>query len=316
MKAHFLWAASVVIPIIIYMVVGACIRRLGLFSVAHFKALNKLLFNTLIPFTLFFDVFHADLAASIQGEVFGFVFLSILLIFGFTWALIRIRVKEGRDCSAIVQGIFRSNFVLYGATIAHAICGAEGIALIAALAAMVVPLFNVLAVILFESTRGGKASVEDICKGIARNPLILAALVGLLGNVLGLELPGLVEEPLENLASMATPLALVSLGGTLSFASMASHRKYLIAAVTGRLVVVPVLMMGCAIALGFRGDALVAYLAIFATPTAVSSAPMAQVMGSNGELAGEIVAVTSVLSCVTMFLFVSFLSAGGWIVPA
>ena len=62
-----------------------------------------------------------------------------------------------------------------------------------------------------------------------------------------------------------------------------------------------------------RGDFLVALLAIYASPTAVASAPMAQEMGGNGTLSGEIVATTTTFSIVTIFLFVFGLSGLGLI---
>ena len=72
-------------------------------------------------------------------------------------------------------------------------------------------------------------------------------------------------------------------------------------------------MLSTAIALGMRGDVLIALLAVFGSPTAVSSAPMAQAMGGNGELAGEIVAITSVCSIVSVFLLVFALSRFGFL---
>ena len=51
----------------------------------------------------------------------------------------------------------------------------------------------------------------------------------------------------------------------------------------------------------------------FGCPTAVASAAMAQEMGGNGDLAGEIVAVTSVISLFTMFIFIFVLSSAGLI---
>lgn len=62
-------------------------------------------------------------------------------------------------------------------------------------------------------------------------------------------------------------------------------------------------MVMLSIGIGLRGDILVALLAVFASPTAVASTPMVQGMGGDGELAGEIVATTSVFCIVTLFSF-------------
>ena len=154
---------------------------------------------------------------------------------------------------------------------------------------------------------------RSIVLNILKYPLVDAGIIGCIFNLSGLRLPELLEEPLVSMAGIATPLALVTLGGLLSFGSIVSHRKYLTVAVLARLVFVPFVMLTAFALAGYRGDALVAVLAVFGSPTAVASAPMAQAMGGNGSLAGEIVAVTSVCCIVTIFLFVYVLSFTGLI---
>lgn len=81
----------------------------------------------------------------------------------------------------------------------------------------------------------------------------------------------------------------------------------------GRLILVPAAAVAVAAALGYREVELVGILAVFGSPTAVASAPMAQSMGGNGELAGEIVATSSAACVVTMFLFIWALKTLGWV---
>ena len=130
---------------------------------------------------------------------------------------------------------------------------------------------------------------------------------------MGIKIPDIISQPFITFGNIAAPLALVALGGMISAKSVMSHRKYLSIAVIGRLVFAPMLMLSSAVLLGMRGDVLIALLAVFGSPTAISSAPMAQAMGGNGELAGEIVAISSVCSILTVFLFVFTLSRFGFI---
>ena len=64
-------------------------------------------------------------------------------------------------------------------------------------------------------------------------------------------------------------------------------------------------MTGIATALGFRGLRLLTILLIFAAPTAMASYPLANALGSDAELAGEAVAVTTAFSLPTVFLFLT-----------
>lgn len=310
---NFTIAVAVVLPLLIYMTVGKFIEKLHILSKDHFKAMNGMIFRIFIPLNLFVSVYESNLRESVKLSVFLFVFLSVLAAFSITWIIIIKLVKENRDAITLIQGIYRSNYVLFGNCIAMSLGGESSLALVSALAAMAVPLFNILAVILFEVKRGGDIKVSQIILNILKNPLVDAAILGCLLNLLHIPIPELVMEPIVNLANIATPLALVTLGGMLSFSSIASHKKYLTWAVVGRLVLIPIMILPIAVCFGMRGDELIAILAVFASPTAVASAPMAQSMGGNGSLAGEIVALTSVCCIITIFLFVLILLKFGLI---
>ena len=78
-------ALSVVFPLIVYMVAGMLIRRIGILTRQHFKAINSMVFRIFIPLALFFNVYCADLRESIQGEIFGYVFAGILITFSVCW---------------------------------------------------------------------------------------------------------------------------------------------------------------------------------------------------------------------------------------
>lgn len=308
-----LLAASVVIPLLIYMAVGIFIRKSGILTIQNFKAMNTLVFRIFLPLTLFFDILSADLQKTIQPKAYVFAVIGILVSFAAAWTFFTRTIKENSDASSMIQAVYRSNFVLFGSLISAGVCGPAGVALIAGLAAVVVPLFNILAVILFELKRGGDIRPLQLIKNIFKNPLVDAGLLGGLCSLLHVQIPELIKAPLMTLGDIATPLALVTLGGLLSFASIKNHRKYLIMATIGRLIVIPSIALGLAVALGFRGDILVGFIAVFASPTAVSSTPMAQVMGGNATLAAEIVAATSVCCVITIFLWIYGFSTLGLI---
>lgn len=313
MMESFWLAVNVVFPLLVYMAVGFAIRKRGIFTVANFKAQNRMIFHIFLPLTLFFNIYDADIDGAIKPGIFVFVFVAILFQFLLLWVVLSHTVRNRADCATMIQGIYRSNFVLFGNVVASSLCGEAGLALVAALSALVVPMFNVLAVVLFELKREKQVHPLQLVGNIFKNPLVDAGLLGIIFKALHIPLPTLLHQPLVALGNIATPLALVSLGGMLTVGSIMRHKKYLIAAAVGKLALGPLAALAVAILLGYRDDVIVACLAIFASPTAVGSAPMAQAMGGNGELAGEIVAVTSVLSMLSIFGFVFFLSHAGFI---
>ena len=308
-----LLAAGLVVPMMVYMLVGFFIRRSGIMSDTDFKKLNSMLFKIMIPLSIFFDLYRSDLQTAAQPRLFAMVAAGILLVWVVCWCIVPRLTGERRDAATIVQGIYRSNYVLFGTTIGLSLCGEHGAAVTAALVVVTVPLFNALAVILFEAARNGAANPKQLLIGILKNPLIWGVAAGAACNLLRIPLPELLASPLEKLGSTASPLALVVLGGMLSLQSVAEHKKYLAGAVLGRLVIVPLLMLSVFALCGYRGPELVAVLAVFGSPAAVSSTPMAQAMGGNEKLAGEIVAVSSMCCILTLFCFVVALSQIGLI---
>ena len=309
----FYLALSVVVPMLIYMLTGGIITKLGIFKPDQFRALNTMLFKVFIPLSLFFNVYSVDLRTVIIPNIFLFCSVGVIVILFLALVVTRRMVQNRIDHATLVQGIYRSNFVLFGLTIAQSLCDADGVALVSALSAVVIPLFNMLAVILFELSKGGNVKLKTLIINIFKNPLVDAGLLAGVLSLMRFHLPALLESPLKTLGGIATPVALVALGGILSFDSVVAHRKLLVIGVLGRLVAVPCLTLAAGILMGFRGNELIAIMAVFGSPTAVASAPMAQSMGGNGDLAGEIVVMTSVFCLFSIFLYTFLMSSFGLI---
>ncbi len=304
----FTLSSGVVIPLMIYMLIGFFIRTAGIFSRENFKALNQMLFRILIPLSLFNSIRGSDFSSVADIRL---VIITEGLLIGscvFLWYALKRPVPEVRDRSTLVQGCFRANTVLIGGVIASALCDEAGTALIAALTALVVPTINIESVVLFELAGGRKIRPLDLLGRIIKNPIVFAGIIGILFSLLKLKLPGVIETPIRSLGNAATPMGLVALGGVLSFGSIRRHLPLLGLASLIKLVLMPLAALAIVIPLGYRGGAIAAMLAVFASPTAVASAPMAQAMGGNGDLASEIVAATSVLSLLTLFGLISMLA--------
>ena len=309
----FYLACSAVIPLLVYMVIGVLIRTSGLFSRENFRALNRINFRVLIALSLFFSIYNADPGESIRPALFAFLFFG-LIISGITaWFAVGPFIEDIRERATVVQGIYRCNYVLYGSVVAGALCGASGLALAGAASMIVVTTINAMSVILFELCRGGKICPGKLVLRVFSNPLVIAAILAILFGIMGIRIPELLYKPLYNLGQAATPIAMVTLGGILSFGKIKNDLREIELAVLGKLIIVPLVWILFGILFGFRQEELVVILVAFGCPTAVASAPMAQEMGGNGDLAGEIVAATSVLSLFTMFLIILVLSQAGLI---
>lgn len=298
---------NVVLPLFLSILLGYGLHGIGMVDDKVQKAMNSLCFKVFLPIYLFENLYTTDLAAAFDVGLIAFASLGVIAV----WAVLMVAIprieKDDPRRGVMIQGMFRSNFALFGLPVALSLCGQERMGPTSLLIGFVVPIVNILAVITLESFRGGKASVRKMALGIAKNPLIIASLLGAAANLSGLQLPEAIMKTVKSLGGVATPLSLVALGAGFTFSSVTAYAKQLVISVSGKLVLVPLIMVTLAALLGFRQEFLIPLMIIFAAPTAVSSYPMAQQMGGDDKLAASIVVFTSALAIVSIFLWIFIL---------
>lgn len=310
--ANIVLAFKVVFPLMLMMSIGYLLRRTQITDEHSLGVMNKLVFRVFLPILLFLNIYSLEPEEAINADNVKLIALVVVCILGtilLTHILFTHLIRDRKKISVMIQGIFRSNLVLFGIPIAASIYGDDHIGIVSLLAAVIVPLYNALAVILLEYYRGGKVKMRKLIVSILKNPLIIASFIAFVLLMLHIELPDLLLNPISSMSKVATPLAFTVLGGTFYFKRLSGNLRYLVVVTLGRLVLLPVLMLGSAILLGFRNEALVALIGLAASPTAVSSFTMAMEMDADGELAGQIVIITSVACILTIFVWVLLLRA-------
>lgn len=297
-------AFNAVLPVMLCIMLGYFLARIGMIKEELRKGLNSLCFKVFLPFYLFDSVYDTDVSTAFNPGLMLFCCLAMIAWFAALMIMIPRIEPENPRRGVLIQAMFRSNFALFGLPMAETLCGKENMGPTNLLIGVCVPLVNVLAVITLETFRGGKPSVKKMLLGIAKNPLIIASLLGLAFNLLNIPLYTDLRKTIINLGKVATPLSMVALGASFTFASTKVYRKQLLLGVSGKLIISPLLMVTLGALLGFQAETLVPVLIFFGAPTAVSSFPMAQQMDGDGELAASLVVFTSALSIVTIFLWV------------
>jgi predicted permease len=292
------------------MTIGYILMRRRIVDTNSLNVMNKLVFRVFLPLLLFLNIYSLEPEEALNKEN-GFLLLlavlGIILLAAMMHFLFPLFIKDKKKCSVMIQGVFRSNLVLFGIPIAASVYGEDRIGIVSLLAAFIVPLYNILAVIVLEYYRGGNVNYRKVILNIIKNPLIIASAIAFILLMLRIQIPEILLSPLSSLSKIATPLAFIVLGGTFQFKRISANLKYLSVVVLGKLLLFPLAVFTAAIALGFRGEALVALIGVTASPTAVSSFTMAVEMDADGELAGQIVIFTSIISIITIFLFVFLL---------
>lgn len=311
MASNLLVAIGAVVPMFCLMFIGAMVKRMKLLTEEELVHVNRMVFRIFFFCMMFYNIYTTDIATTFRPRLILFGaggVLATVLIAGLIICTIE---KANKRRGAMIQAIFRSNFVLMGIPLIANIFGDDQLAIPTMMIAIIVPIYNVVSVFLLETFRGGHFYLPGILLGVLKNPMILGAILGAAFLILGIPIPQPVLKPIGQVAAATTPVALIILGASFKGGSFHNHLPQLVGCVLGRLIIVPAILLSLAIFLGFRGIELVTLVAIFATPCAVAGFAMAQQMNSDAELAGNCVVYTSVLSCFTIFGWIFLLKTLG-----
>lgn len=297
-------SANAVLPMCLVMALGYGTRRLGWLRREEISTINKIAFRIFLPCLLYYNIYCSDLSGSFDPLLMAYAVGGVLLTFGLALGYTLLTEKLPERRGVLIQGMFRSNYVIMGIPVATALLGADQLGTVSILIAVIVPLFNMLAVVVLEVFRGQKPKPLHILGQIAKNPLVIGSVLGILTLAAGIRLPHILEQTIQSVSAIASPLQLFLLGAFFQFSGLKTYRRELVTVSIAKLIVSPGLFLGLGALLGFRGVAFVSLIGIFASPTAVNSFTMAQQMGGDAELAGDIVVTTSAASILTMFFWI------------
>ena len=312
MLESFLVAVNAVVPFMILLGVGYLAIRFRLTDRAFMNRLNALNFRLFFPFMMFNSIYGAKPEDMPSPALILTGVVTLVLLVALLMLVVPRVVKENPRRGVIIQAMFRSNLVIYGIPLTVSVFGAERSSVCGMMVLIMVSLFNVFSVIVLELFReGGKVRFGPLALGLVKNPLLQGSVVGLLFYLFRLRLPAFIASPVSSLASLATTLAMIVLGANLVFEEIKKNRRTITLVLIVRLVLLPLVVVPVGWLAGLRGVELFLVLMIFGTPVAAASYPMAQNMGGDGQLAGQLVFVSTVASLGTIFAFIYALSRFG-----
>ena len=331
-------AVNAIVPIVLLILLGYFLRQWGMLSDRFVKDGGALVFKILLPVLLFVNIYEIQSVTDVDWAAVLFCVGAVVALFLLGIPTAALGTKDPLRKGVLWQCVFRSNYNIIGLPLAAALGGEEAMAFAAIVSAFVVPLYNVFAVIALcvyvSPEEGKKPSFRKILLDILKNPLIVAAILGVIclgiravqnaafGNVvfsLKRDLKFLYS-PLNSLKTMATPLALVVLGGQFKFSLVKGMFREIAVGTALRLVAAPVLGLAAAILLDKICNLSICdpvtvpgILCVLGSPVAVSSAVMASQMGNDEQLAAQLVVWTSIGSMFTVFALVCGLMGMGFL---
>ena len=212
-------AAKAVIPFVVYIGFGMGVRRTGLVDEPFLRKLNSVIFYCFYPIVSFCNIYGAG-GDGIRLQFLALVAASVLVCIGLCMLAVPRFIKAPAQQGVVVQALYRSNILLFALPLVQSLFGEYASAAAGVMVTIVVPLYNVMAVIVLEYYRGCRPKLVPLLKKIFTNPLILGALAAtlvcklLVFPAVTLWLSGLLGlQPVERfllLSVFATPVATAS----------------------------------------------------------------------------------------------------------
>ena len=309
--SDFLFSLNVVLPIFLVMVLGTVLKNIGMLDEHFVKVANKFNYNITLPFMVFRDLSRVDIREEFDIKFVLFCAISTTICFWLVWAGAKLFLKEKTMRGAFVQASFRSSAAVMGLAFINNIYGPSAMGPMMIIGA--VPLYNIFSVLVLtfeandENTDKDFGKIKKACINIAKNPIIISIVLGVVVALIGIDFPEVVNKTVNSVSSLATPLALIGLGAGFEGRKALAKIKPTVAASMIKLVIQPLVFLPVAIWMGFSGEKIIAILIMLAAPTTPSCYIMAQNMKNDGVLTASIVVMTTFLAAFTLTAWIYIL---------
>lgn len=317
MLENFIYSINVTIPIFLVMVLGYFLRRRGMLNENFVNVANKFNFDVTLPFMVFRDIAAVDIRSVFDLKYVLFCAIASSVCFWVVWGLAKLFMKDKSLIGAFVQASFRSSAAVMGLAFISNLYGPSAMGPLMIIGA--VPLYNIYSVLVltFEAEDDGRGrdtgKLKEACVNILKNPIIISIVLGLIISLCKPDFPVLVDNTIDNVAKMATPLALITLGAGFEGREALAKMKPTLWAAFIKLIGQAAIFIPIAIALGFTGEKLIAIMVMLAAPATPSCYIMAKNMKNDGALTASIIVTTTLLAAFTLTGWIFILRSMGYI---
>lgn len=312
--SNFMFSINVTIPIFLVILLGYILKKINFITEEFVRVANKYVFIVALPVMLFQDIKNTNVSGQMNVKFFFFCLVTTIIMFFFVWGIARLFVRDKSMVGAFAQASARGSAAVLGVAFVENICGNIGMTPLMIVAA--VPFFNILSVVIlvFNSNEERQYSkIKGACINIIKNPIIIGIILGVIASMLPIKIPVLFERTLSYISRTATPIALIVIGAGFEVKEVMSRLMPSLFASFIKLIGLPVIFLPIAYMMGFRDSEMVAILIMLASPTTVSCYIMAKNMGNDEALTSNVIVLTTLLSSVTLTMWIYVLKVVGCI---
>ena len=309
----FLKSLELASPLLLLTALGYFLKKIGMLNDETSVKLSKLVLNVILPVNIFVSIYDSDFRSAFDIKLVSFIVVSNIVVTILAIILSKLVTKNKKQTSALMQVCVRGNYSIFGLPLIIAIYGQIAAAPMAIAVAFLTPIYNIYAIAVFEHYQDRRVSIRKQIMNIFTTPLFIATITAIILNLTGIKLPSFIHETLVYISRSITAISLINLGSSFNFKINKSLYKLLTIGLIFKLILVPVLSIPTAIALGFRDVALLVIVVTSMVPVATSAFSTAVCYNTDIELTSSAVVYSYVLCAITIPIFVSIVTVLGLI---
>jgi malonate transporter and related proteins len=279
---------------------GAVLARRFAFQRSFWDGAERLVYYVLFPALLFNSILSAEFSLMTDSLLLGAAVATLLSAVALGYLARPLFKPQPALFASCVQTAYRYNSYV-GLALAQSLFGARGVALLALILAVCIPLANLVAVTTL--ARHGKTHLG---RELLTNPLILSTVGGLIAHLAGLQLPGFISSFLTRMGAASLALGLLCIGAGLAFKTVKDDPRTLSYFTVVKLVMMPIVAIVIVALLGLRGLEAQVVVLFAALPTASSAYILAVQMGGLAAPVAVLITFQTLIAMVTLPLWVTF----------
>ena len=310
--SNLIYSINATLPIFLLIILGKVLKTTKIINDEFTKTADRYVFRIALPALLFSDLTENNVGSAFDGKYVLFCFSVTIFSIAVLWGLTEKFMKNEEQKGAFIQGSYRSSAAILGLAFINNMYDSVGMAPLMIIGC--VPLYNIFAVIILtlKGDNGGKKpNMKETFINVMKNPILLSILIALPFALLNLHFPSFVNKAIGSVANTATPLALISIGASFEGKKALKKMKPTLLASFIKLILLAGLFLPLAVFFGYRNQELMALLVMLGSPTTVSSYIMAKNTGNDGTLTSSIIVLTTLLSSLTLTLWIFVLKSFG-----
>jgi len=307
----FVSVIGVTIPIFVIIAIGYLFRRRNIISersvptlnkIAYYLGLTTLIFTSIVKYDLK-EIFNIGIIKTLYTTFAIFIVIVFLSVYF-------LKIKK-RTKGAIAISSFRCNMAFVGIPIIISAFGDVAGAKTSIIIGFMTPV-NIIFAIIFLKILGGdekrKESYGKMFLSFLKDPLLIAAILGILVSYLGIPLPKPLLELLNMLAGLAIPLALITIGSSFKYSHIKKNIKFITLSTVLKLIIEPMIafFIGRYVYKINPVDIIITVI-LFGMPLAVAAYIMGSEYDSDSDFISSSLIFSTITSAFTITMWLFFL---------